>query len=733
MKLMIVESPNKVKKIKEILGAGWDVAASVGHIRDLPVKTLGITMPGYQPQYELSERGADVVNTLRARAAKADQVYLATDPDREGEAIAWHVAEALKLKKPQRVSFDAITPDVVRRALEKPRVIDLHLVHAQEARRVLDRLVGYQVSPVLSRQAARSGLSAGRVQSPAVRLVVDREREIEVFVEVRHFGAELSFDGNSWRAQWETGPYLKKSAADPEGKYILDKALATRAAACRACTVLTSSNRISKQPPPPPFTTSTMLQAASIRFRWKPDQTAQVAQRLFEAGLITYHRTDSQNFSKEAVKEVRGYAAGRGLPLPPAGRTWRSQGNAQEAHEAIRPTHFAAERAGEDAMQQQLYTLIWQRAVASQLADAEWSVNTTRLKAKNGTKKDAETFTFKAEGRVLVVQGWKALTAKDDADEDEDGGDSESGGKVPVLAVGAAVRAESGKVLYKKTQPPPRYSQAGLIKKLENIGIGRPSTYPAILKNVQARGYLEDDKKYLRPTELGVLVVDALVKRFSFLEFAFTRDLEQQLDEIAEGRAEYLTVVSAADERLQGELLALRAVPRTPGASAPAPVWRPGSTPARAPGGATFTVQAAAPAGKKRVAARAKIKSDERPRAVRSAKAKPAAKGFPVSKQKPSAHKTRVAAPPCPVCKAGFVRLANEDAKFYGCSASSDQKCPFKIWRSVAGRSLSEADVLALCRDGKTGKLSGFTSKAGKPFEAVLMLSEDGKVEFSFR
>jgi len=744
MKLMIVESPNKVKKIKEILGAGWDVAASVGHIRDLPVKVLGITMPGYQPQYELSERGADVVKTLRARAARADQVYLATDPDREGEAIAWHVAEALKLKKPQRVSFDAITPEVIRKALERPRTLDLNLVHAQEARRVLDRLVGYQVSPILSRQAARSGLSAGRVQSPAVRLVVDREREIEVFVEVRHFGAELSFDGNSWRAQWETGPYLKKSAADPEGKYILDETLATRAAACRACTVLTSSNRISKQPPPPPFTTSTMLQAASIRFRWKPDQTAQVAQRLFEAGLITYHRTDSQNFSKEAVKEVRGYAAGRGLPLPPAGRTWRTRGNAQEAHEAIRPTHFAAEHAGEDADQRQLYTLIWERAVASQLADAEWSVNTTRLEAKKsvtakkGGKKDAETFTFKAEGRVLVVQGWKALTAKDDADEEDEGGDGESCGKVPVLPVGAAVLAESGKVLYKKTQPPPRYSQAGLIKKLETIGIGRPSTYPAILKNVQTRGYLEDDKKYLRPTELGLLVVDALVKRFSFLEFAFTRDLEQQLDEIAEGRAEYLTVVSAADERLQGELLALRAVPRLAGShgetSTPAPVWRPGSTPARAPGGTTLVAQTpvAAPASKKRTAARAKVGSDERPRAARAAKTKPATKKSSTVR-KPSTSGQKITAPPCPVCRAGFVRLANDDAKFYGCSAFADQGCQFKIWRTVAGRSLSEADVVALCRDGKTGKLSGFTSKLGKPFEAALVLSSEGKVEFSFR
>ncbi len=294
---MIVESPNKIRKIREILGAGWDVAASVGHIRDLPVKDLGLEMPGYRPRYEMSERGADVVKGLRARAAKAEAVYLATDPDREGEAIAWHLAEALKLKKPLRVSFDAITPEVIRRAMAAPRTVDTALVHAQEARRVLDRLVGYQVSPVLSRQVLTKGgqprgLSAGRVQSPAVRLVVEREREIEAFREVRHFGAELSFAGGSWRAQWETAPFLKK-----DEKYILDEALAARAAACRDCTVIASGNRLVKQPPPPPFTTSTLLQAASVRLRWKPDVTAQTAQKLFEAGLITYHRTDSQNFS----------------------------------------------------------------------------------------------------------------------------------------------------------------------------------------------------------------------------------------------------------------------------------------------------------------------------------------------------------------------------------------------------------------------------------------------------
>jgi DNA topoisomerase I len=429
MRLLIVESPNKVKKIKEILGAGWEVAASVGHIRDLPSKELGVQAPEYRPQYELTDRGGDVVKRLRVLVGKADEVYLATDPDREGEAIAWHLQEALKLRAPRRVRFDAITPEVIRRAVAAPRSIDPALVHAQEARRVLDRLVGYQVSPVLSRQTGQRGLSAGRVQSPALRLVVEREREIESFREVNHFGAELSFAGGSWRAQWETAPFLPKraragargdgaapaaresdapeyesgsqvesSAPGPDSAaYILDRALAERAAACRLCTVLASANRQVRESPPPPFTTSTMLQAASVRLRWRPEATAAVGQRLFEAGLITYHRTDSQNFSAEGLAAVRGYAEEHRLPLPPTGRRFRSKESAQEAHEAVRPTHFADERAGEDREQEQLYRLIWERAVASQLADAVWSVNTTRLQARSPVPNPLgaeEIFTF---------------------------------------------------------------------------------------------------------------------------------------------------------------------------------------------------------------------------------------------------------------------------------------------------------------------------------------------------
>ncbi len=753
MKLLIVESPNKIRKIKEILGAGWEIAASVGHIRDLPVKELGIAMPGYQPQYELSGRGADVVKTLRARAAKAEHVYLATDPDREGEAIAWHLSEALKLKSPRRVTFDAITPEVIRRAVEQPRSVDLDLVHAQEARRVLDRLFGYQVSPMLSRQTGQRGLSAGRVQSPAVRLVVEREREIDAFVEVRHFGAELQFDDNAWRAQWETAPFLKK-----DEKYVLDESLAQRAAACRACSVLSSSNRIAKQPPPPPFTTSTLLQAASIRLRWKPDMTAQVAQRLFEAGLITYHRTDSQNFSAEGLKEVRAYAKSHDLPLPASARSFRSKSNAQEAHEAIRPTHFASEHAGDDPAQQQLYRLIWFRAVASQLSDAEWSVNTTRLQSKSAD----EVFTFKAEGRVLTVPGWKSLTARDDSDEEEEDAKDNGDGRVPILSVGTQVTAEDGRVLYKKTQPPPRYTQATLIKKLESIGIGRPSTYAAILKNVQTRGYLEDDKKYLRPTSTGNLVVDTLTTRFSFVEYEFTRALEQQLDDIAEGKAKYLTVVSTADEQLQRELAALQSSPRAPYNPGNAQVsrfnnsssyrkdsgaWRasdrlatprpagapePRATASQPSTGSPANRTAKKPgAAAKRTATASSSPKTTKPRR-KTASPQPELRPEPAQSPARQQKEAPLPAIPCPVCKAGFLRLAREDAKFYGCSAYSDG-CRFLVWRTVAGRTLKPLEIAALCRDGRTEKLSGFMSKAGRPFEAALVLTPEGKVEFSFQ
>jgi DNA topoisomerase-1 len=665
MKLMIVESPNKIKKIKAILGSGWDVAASVGHIRDLPVKSLGVEPNTYRLEYQILERSESVVAQLRQRASRSEQVYLATDPDREGEAIAWHLQQVLNLRRYERVTFDAITENVIRAAIRAPRQLNTNLVHAQEARRGADRLVGYLVSPALSKQTGIARLSAGRVQSVALRLVVDRQREIDAFKETKHFGAEAIFDDGKWRAQWDTSPFLKEGE-----EYILDAALAEEAAKCRLFSVTAAATKPASKAPPPPFTTATLLQAASVTFGYKPEQTAQIAQRLFEEGLITYHRTDSQNFSAEALAEIRAYAASNNLPLPPKARTWKSKESAQEAHEAIRPTHLEQRNAGTDEDQKKLYDLIWTRAVASQLADAEYSVNTLTLATQDGS----QPFVFKAMGRTLIKPGWRTLTAKDAAEEpdaEDAEKQSDENGRVPALVRGSQLHADSARVLNKQTRPPNGYTQASLIKKLEHEGIGRPSTYPAILKNIITRNYIDDSKKILRATDLGILVIDALKGHFAFLEYDYTRSLEQQLDDIAEGKAQYLNVVSSIDGQLKKELAQLHIAP----------------PPALA--------------------------SNE------SASAKTGAAPPPGSLV-------------CPKCKQGVVKKPNGQ-NFYGCSRYREG-CNFSISETIAKKTLTPKQIEALCAKGKTALLKGFISKQGKPFEAYLTLGEetDWKAQFHF-
>ena len=667
MKLMIVESPNKIKKIKTILGSGWDVAASVGHIRDLPVKSLGVEPNTYRLEYQILERSESVVSQLRQRASRSEQVYLATDPDREGEAIAWHLQQVLNLRRYERVTFDAITENVIRAALKAPRQLNTNLVHAQEARRGADRLVGYQVSPALSNQTGIPRLSAGRVQSVALRLVVDRQREIEAFKETKHFGAEAIFDGGKWHAQWDTAPFLKEGE-----EYILDAALAEEAAKCRLFAVTAAATKPASKAPPPPFTTATLLQAASVTLGYKPEQTAQIAQHLFEEGLITYHRTDSQNFSAEALAEIRAYAASNNLPLPSKARTWKSKESAQEAHEAIRPTHLEQRQAGPDSDQKKLYDLIWTRAVASQLADAEYSVNTLTLAAQDGS----QPFVFKAMGRTLIKPGWRILTAKDAAEEPDlnDAEDTEKqsdeNGRVPALGRGTQIHAESARVLNKQTRPPNGYTQASLIKKLEHEGIGRPSTYPAILKNIITRAYIDDSKKILRATDLGLLVIDALKGSFAFLEYDYTRSLEQQLDDIAEGKAQYLSVVSSIDDQLKKELAQLHIAPQ----------------PALASNGSASA-------------------------------------------------KTGPAPPPgslvCPKCKQGTIKKPSGQ-NFYGCSRYREG-CNFSIIETIAKKTLTPKQIETLCTKGKTGLLKGFISKQGKPFEAYLTLGDETNWKAQFR
>ncbi|GFH63444.1 MAG: DNA topoisomerase I, partial [Candidatus Desulfovibrio kirbyi] len=468
-------------------------------------------------------------------------------PDREGEAIAWHLQEALKLKNAQRVTYTEITDQAVRAALNTPRSMDMALVKAQEGRRVLDRLVGYLVSGPLS-QVAGEKLSAGRVQSPAARLVVERERAIRDFCSTTHYGAELTFGKmdhitDGWKAVWNPKPWL----ADGED-YLKDKTLATKAAALRSLEVLDCAESESRTAPPPPFTTSSLQQAASNALKFTPKRTMELAQRLYELGAITYMRTDSPNLSQEAVTAFRAYCEGQGWPVVETPRVWKSKAGAQEAHEAIRPTHCEIEEAGETEEEKALYRLIRLRSLACQLEDAVYAVRLLRL----GAELDGRQAVFEAKGRALLSSGWKTLLQEDQTEETETAPDN----PVPAIKAGSAVTALDGAVLTHKTKPLPRFTEAGLVRELEKQGIGRPSTYAAILDTITKRGYVKTDKRFLVPTPLGEKLADIVSKNFSFADFGFTRDMEQELDAIAEGKADYKTIVSKAHDKLQDELSA---------------------------------------------------------------------------------------------------------------------------------------------------------------------------------
>jgi DNA topoisomerase-1 len=546
--LLIIESPGKKAKLESILGAGYMVRASFGHIRDLPEKEIGVQAPDYKPKYVVSARAKKTVDELKKVAEGAERVLLATDPDREGEAIAWHVAQALKIKNPQRVTYQEITDKAVKTAVASPRPLDMHLVHAQEARRVLDRLVGYEVSPALSDKAGRR-LSAGRVQSPAVRLVVERERAIRAFKPTTHYGAELAFNTPAppWKAAWQTKPHL---AAGTE--YLLDAALAEAAAAVRRVRVTAFADTQATAAPPAPFTTSTLQQRAQVALKMKPKKTMDVAQKLYEQGVITYMRTDSPNLSDEACNDITAYAQANGLPLAEKRRKWKAKGNAQEAHEAIRPAHVEDLDAGQTEDEKALYKLIWSRAVASQLADATYAVRTATLESIEPIAGDVRA-TYIARGRTLTDKGWKALY--DEPEDESDSNDDDADNPVPALAIGAEIDVDRGAVLTKTTKAPPRYTLATLVKELEANGIGRPATYAAILDNITQREYITEDKKgFLSATATAETIVDSLAGTFRFIELDYTRDLEGDLDEIAEGKKAYRDVVAEAHGQLAAEI-----------------------------------------------------------------------------------------------------------------------------------------------------------------------------------
>lgn len=552
MRLLIVESPNKVAKISEILksaGGDWKVAASVGHIRDLPRKERGVESPLFIPQYEIPETKQSVVTKLRGLVKQAEEVYLATDPDREGEAISWHLQEVLSLKKYKRVTFDAINTPVVLGAIRAARAINMNEVKSQEARRVLDRLVGWLVSPSLCKAAGQSNMTAGRVQSPAVRLVVERERDIQKFQVTKHFGAQLSF--GDWVANWDTKDFL-----EAEAKYLLDIQPAQRAALVRSLNVVKSESKTRKRAPPAPFRSATLMQAASNLLKFDPSKTMEIAQSLFAAGHINYHRTDKQNFDDESVNEIRAFARNNGFAVAESVRKWGSLEGAQEGHEAIRPIHLEERECGATADEKALYRLIWVRAIASQLRDAEYSVTELSLESADG---GSETFKFFARGRVMVIAGWKSVLDKDDAEDNDTGSDGDDG-KVPSLVVGTNIRAVDGRVLEKKTIPPGRFTEASLIAELEGRGIGRPSTYPTIMKNIREREYIVEEARKLKPTPKGMRLVLTLAKaKCRFIEFGFTVELEAALDKIARGEITYLDVIRENFAQIQTDCAKLDA------------------------------------------------------------------------------------------------------------------------------------------------------------------------------
>ena len=497
--LVIVESPNKCKKIQAYLGNGWIVKASMGHVRDLPPKEMGVDLESFQPHYVANERGRKVIAGLKKLSQSADQVYLATDPDREGEAIAWHLQQALRLKDPKRIAFNEITQKAIQAALNRAGQIDMALVHAQEGRRVLDRLVGYSVSPALS-NAYGSWLTAGRVQSVALRIVVERELAIKAFQPTPYVEVFLHFEteGLHWSAQWLPGDWLSEGQ-----KHWTDRAFAERVAGFTEVDVQAIEKTQRSRRPPPPFITASLQQGASVVLKLSPKRCMQEAQHLFEEGLITYHRTDNPNLSDDGIQAVMEWLNSNGYAAHVVDRpnTWKAKANAQEGHEAIRPTSVqkTPDQVKNDLTpdQARLYEMIWKRTVASQMKAARYHVTQIHLTASEPL--DDQPLRFLAKGEQQAYPGWLLLSQRDVTEEAE----QENTQSLPALDEGQHLTAQAGEVKDKQTQPPARYTEASLIKKLEAEGIGRPSTYASILENILKRGYITVVKRKLQAQELG--------------------------------------------------------------------------------------------------------------------------------------------------------------------------------------------------------------------------------------
>ncbi len=519
MKLVIVESPAKAKTIEKYLGHGYTVRASVGHIRDLPKSNKDAVdiEGGFIPRYQIVKEKQKIIDELKEIASKATEVILATDPDREGEAIAYHLAETIGLKKPKRIVFHEITENAVQEAIAHPRKIDEQLVSAQEARRVLDRLFGYDLSGLIWKKV-RYGLSAGRVQSPALRIIMEREREIRAFIPEKFW--VVSADVKTKKKEQFTVTCVEEPKSEDEAKRIYD------AATSKEWAVISVDESEAKRSPRPPFTTSTLQQAASTRLGFSPSRTMGIAQKLYESGHITYMRTDSPNLAKEAQAALIAVTTSEFGEQYVEAREYKSKSkNAQEAHEAVRPTNPHKASCGNNEEQKKLYALIRARALASQMTDAKTLRTKITANVTGATIPD-----FTANGSRVTFDGWLA------ADPDARGEDVE----LPKVAAHDPLTLVEAHTEGKETQPPGRYSEAGLVKELESRGIGRPSTYASIIRTLETRGYVEKQGRTMLPTATGDVVSTFIEENFGeYISDTFTAEMENELDEISEGTRKY--------------------------------------------------------------------------------------------------------------------------------------------------------------------------------------------------
>lgn len=555
MNLVIVESPAKAKTIEGYLGKDFVVKSSYGHVRDLPTKGLSIDLENnFKPEYTVMSDKKKVITELKKLAKEADQVWLATDEDREGEAISWHLAEALGLdhKTTKRIVFHEITKPAILNAIQNPRTIDKNLVDAQQARRVLDRIVGFELSPVLWKKVKPS-LSAGRVQSVTVRLIVEREKEIDAFQSEEYYRVKAVFTS---KGKTFTADLNKRLGSETEAKAFLEK--------CKDADFMVESvdKRPGKKSPAAPFTTSTLQQEAARKLGYSVAQTMRLAQGLYEAGKITYMRTDSVNLSNTAVEGAKNeiqseYGSDYVNPRKFSTKT----ANAQEAHEAIRPTYFNQRKASGNAQEQKLYDLIWKRAIASQMSDAKLLRTTIKIASK------AFEELFEVKGEIITFDGFLKVYLEGTDDEGED----EENSNLPNVAEHEQLELDGAEVIQKFTNHPARYTEAALVKKLEELGIGRPSTYAPTISTVQKRGYVvkEDregiERKYkvislkekiiseelktentgaernkLFPTDIGTVVTDFLEEHFNnIMDYHFTANVEEEFDHISRGELEW--------------------------------------------------------------------------------------------------------------------------------------------------------------------------------------------------